>query len=406
MSVDPIIARLIRIIAIVVFGSMASGVFAQGGGFTINGRLKIEGGGMDNTRVVVYKDGKKDRLLTSNLSRFSLDLDLNADYVLSFEKDGFVTKKLSFDTHAPGEAITNGFTPFEFAVSLFKQYDDINIVVFNQPVGIIHYVAGVDDFDYDTDYTKSIQSQLAEVLAQVADAQKEEETNAAQAEKAKAEEARAKAKAEADAKKAAEQKATEEARLKREQEAAAAKAQAERQKQEAAATKAQLERAAADARAAEDERKKAEVAAARAQQEKEAEEARKQQEARNAAVAQKEEKRTPPAPVIKEERPARPKPQPRAEVPRTGAPLVEGADERRSINAVESFEPSRMADAITMEDGETRAEVPVSEAEVTRNEELIVEDNQVIRLRRQQDQLFNALDQAQGVQPSVAISKA
>lgn len=83
---------------------------------------------------------------------------------MSFEKDGFVAKKISFNTKAPAEAVPNGFTPFDFAVSLFKQYDDINLVVFNQPVGIIHYDSKLGDFDYDTDYTKSIQSQLEAVF--------------------------------------------------------------------------------------------------------------------------------------------------------------------------------------------------------------------------------------------------
>ena len=50
----------------------------------------------------------------------------------------------------------------------------MNIVVFNQPVGIIRYEAALDDFDYDTDYTKSIQSQLDEALARTEEKEKEE----------------------------------------------------------------------------------------------------------------------------------------------------------------------------------------------------------------------------------------
>ncbi|MBK6410082.1 MAG: hypothetical protein IPF78_10330 [Flavobacteriales bacterium] len=60
---------------------------------------------------------------------------MSKNYVLSFEKPGFVTKKLSFNTNAPASASPIGFTPFDFVVSLFKQYDGMNTVVFNQPVG-------------------------------------------------------------------------------------------------------------------------------------------------------------------------------------------------------------------------------------------------------------------------------
>jgi flagellar biosynthesis GTPase FlhF len=187
-------------------------LFAQGK-FTVNGRLKMESGDLSDARAVVYKDGVKERTITSGLNKFSLDLELNANYIVSFEKEGYVSKKISFNTKAPAEAISGGFTPFDYAVSLFKQYDDVNIVVFNQPVGLIRYDERSGDFDYDTDYTKSIQSQLQQVLEEVDKKQKEEENNekekAAQA--AVAAKAQAKAEAEAAKQAAAKEKADAEA---------------------------------------------------------------------------------------------------------------------------------------------------------------------------------------------------
>jgi hypothetical protein len=117
---------LFRFLTFVLLCCAAPLVMAQGR-FTVNGRLKIDGGDLAGARAVVYKNGEKDRTITANLSKFALDLDLNANYVISFEKDGYVAKKLSFNTKVPADAVTKGFTPFEFAVSLFKQYDDLNI---------------------------------------------------------------------------------------------------------------------------------------------------------------------------------------------------------------------------------------------------------------------------------------
>ena len=119
----------------VAFTIALSGM-AQGGGFVITGRLKVDGGSVDGSTMVVYREGQKQRTVSTDLNKFSLELDLNTSYVLSFEKDGFVTKKLSFDTHAPAAAITNGFTPCAFVVSLFKQYDGVNTVAFNPPVWV------------------------------------------------------------------------------------------------------------------------------------------------------------------------------------------------------------------------------------------------------------------------------
>ena len=408
--IDATLARIVRIAIVATATFTAAAAAAQSGAFTINGRVKVDGGSMDGVRVVVYKNGTKDRVLTSNLARFGLDLDLNASYILSFEKDGFVTKKLSFDTHAPAEAIANGFTPFEFAVSIFKQYDDVNMVIFNQPVGMIRYEASVDDFDYDTDYTKSIQSQLQETLAKVEEKQKEEERNAGSVEKAKQEEAKAKAKAEAEALKAAEAKKAEEARLKKEQEAAAVKAEADRKNQEAelakkaeedarkqaAASKAEQERLAQEAKKAEEEKRKQD-ALAKAEQERLALEARKKEEERKraeaakaeadrkAALAKKEEERPkPPPPVIKEERPVTPKPPPPPPVKKitVQAGANQGEDSRRGISPTEGLEESRMKEAIAGESEEAHpADDPNADA-VTRNEELIVEKNQVITVIR------------------------
>ena len=53
--------------------------------FTINGRLKIEGADLSGARVVVYKNGEKERVITSGLGKFTMQLDLNANYILSFE---------------------------------------------------------------------------------------------------------------------------------------------------------------------------------------------------------------------------------------------------------------------------------------------------------------------------------
>jgi len=202
------------------------------GRFTVNGRMKIEGGDLSNTRAVVYKNGAKERTLTNNLNKFSLDLEIGHSYVIAFEKDGYVSKKISFNTNAPAEAAANGFTPFDFAVSLFKQYDDINIVVFNQPVGMIRYDEKTGDFDYDTDYTKSIQSQLQQVLAQVEQKQAQEEQAEKEGATRAAEEAKAKAKAEAEAQKQAAAKAKADAEAKKQADAKA-KADAEAAKRAA-----------------------------------------------------------------------------------------------------------------------------------------------------------------------------
>lgn len=321
--------------------------------FTVNGRVKIEGGDLEGSRVVVFKNGVKERTITAGLNKFSLDLEINQSYVMSFEKNGFVAKKISFNTKAPAEAVPNGFTPFDFAVSLFKQYDDINLVVFNQPVGMIHYDSKLGDFDYDTDYTKSIQSQLEEVLQKVEQKQKEE-VAAAKVEQARAAEtAKAAAKADVQAKKDAD---------------VLAKAEEKRKEDERKLEEARLA----------EERKTAQ----KLELEQKAKEAAKPQIAEKPAEKPVEKPKPdpkpepvappPPAPVAKVKIPT-PKPQ----VHTLASKPNSGEDSRRSVPMSMAEEPSPVAMAKVNVKNEKRVDEPTDQPEVVRNEELLVESNRV-----------------------------
>lgn len=326
--------------------------------FTVNGRMKIDGGDLSGARVVVYRNGAKEKTITTNLNRFSLDLALNANYVLSFEKDGFVAKKLQFDTRLPNGIPPRNYAPFEFAVSLFKQYDDVNIVVFNQPVGMIRYETSTDDFDYDTDYTKSIQSQLQQVVAEVEQKQKEEAKQAIVDAKQQAAEAKAQAKAEAEAKKLEEAKAMEE-------QARMAEAQRAEQAGKHAEARAERERAAA---------------AERELQQRKAEEARV-----TAAPAAPSPKVYAPAPkptpvpvdVAKREPPA-----PKVVTNSSMATARTDQDHRRSNTGTLEEEASRMTKARPTA-GADRPEFTERIAEEpSRMEELIVEPTKVMTVIR------------------------
>ncbi len=389
-------AFLLALLLILIGSSSALGQGGEGR-FKVNGRLKMDGGDLAGARVVVYRNGAKERTITVDLNRFSLELALNSNYVLSFEKDGFVSKKLQFDTKLPASATAREYAPFEFAVSLFKQYDDMNIVVFNQPVGKIRYEPSLEDFDYDTDYTKSIQSQLQQAMAEVEKKQKEEAKQAAADSKKQVLDAKAQAKADADAKKLAEANAKAELEAKRLAETKA-KAELEAKRLAEANAKAELEAkelAEANAKAALDAKQQADANAQaeelRKAQLKQAEE-EKARLAREAAERQASEQRkapepkpaaqvVAPAPKPKPVLAAAPKPAPPAPraAPNTTRPAVhEDIDQRRSHQPVFVVEESRMAMAKPVLVSE---DAPVTERMVAaqvRNEELIIEPSKVM----------------------------
>lgn len=165
-----------RAMWVVLVLALAAPLLAQTpGSLPINGSLRVDGGNLDGCRVTVMKDGEKHRSITSGLNRFSMDLELGADYVLSFEKPGFVTKKVSFNTNVPMSSSFRNFMPFDFIVTIFPQYDGVDIVAFDQPVGRVHYDDRLGDFDYDTDYSKSVKRQQEEAQAKLDRKQKQAE---------------------------------------------------------------------------------------------------------------------------------------------------------------------------------------------------------------------------------------
>ena len=146
--------------------------------FQVYGKMKLEKGSLDG-RIELFENGsRKSVRKVDGTGKFDFGLELNKDYVISFSQEGYVTKKIALNTTVADDRAELGFAPFQFQVTLFKQYEGVNFVVFNQPVGKIKYNEEVEDFDYDTDYTKSIQQRLQEVQKEVEKKSKEEDKEA------------------------------------------------------------------------------------------------------------------------------------------------------------------------------------------------------------------------------------
>ena len=165
----------LKFILVTVMALLTVNVWSQSNEFLITGRFKIDGGSNNGAQIVLEKDGRKVKTLPGD-ARFEVGLDYQAVYIISFVKKGFVTKKLRFDTHVAQGRIEFGFLPFDFTIEIFEQFDEVNMVMFNQPVGKISFSDVIDEFDYDTDYTQSIQAKMEEIMEEVEE-QKEVKAN-------------------------------------------------------------------------------------------------------------------------------------------------------------------------------------------------------------------------------------
>lgn len=149
----------------------------------------VTDGSYEGSYLVMENINTGEKQTIKGVSKFNLNLKFNSEYILSFSKPGYITKRMQINTAVQQERIEQGFYPVNFEVILMKQYEGVNIVVFNQPVGIYRFSKLMDEFFYDTDYTKQVQSAIKDAEDELK-AKKEEEKRSAEQAKKDAEKAR------------------------------------------------------------------------------------------------------------------------------------------------------------------------------------------------------------------------
>lgn len=152
-------------------------------------RFHIDGGGLDSTATITVQKGSTIVQKITDEKDFTLKLDFNADYTLVFSQHGYISKKITFNTIVSANRIKQGFEPYPFEITLFKQYAGLDTSIFNQPVAKIEFSDRIDEFDYDVLYAKSIKSALKAFDAtwEIAKEKADVEAKAKEESKAKAE---------------------------------------------------------------------------------------------------------------------------------------------------------------------------------------------------------------------------
>jgi hypothetical protein len=143
--------------------------------FKIYGKYIVNGGSTSGAKITIEKNGVRVKVVEAEKSKFEFPLEYDCEYIFSFSKDGYVTKKIQVSTKVPKEKQSLEFESFKFDVEIFKQYEGVNTVIYNQPVGKIRFNDVLNEFDYDTDYTKSIQNEIAKADEALKEKAKEEQ---------------------------------------------------------------------------------------------------------------------------------------------------------------------------------------------------------------------------------------
>lgn len=137
---------------------------AEGQGrLALDGILKVRGGDLVGARMVMVDHLGHSVVLTTGLSRFSLSLELNSEYLLEFSQEGCVTKQVLVDTRVPtGDYVFRNYGfPFQVTLQAPRQGQAYE---YEGPVARVHFVPAIDDFGYDTDYRVKPMPALAKAM--------------------------------------------------------------------------------------------------------------------------------------------------------------------------------------------------------------------------------------------------
>lgn len=131
----------------------------------INGNIVVENASSEGARLIIYKNNIK--LTEQDIpkkGRFEFKLALDADYKISFEKDGYITKNVSVNTEVPSEIVESSpnFPPVKLIINLLPKVQDVDLSIFDQPVAILAYNQELDDFTFDKEYSDKIRDKVAQ----------------------------------------------------------------------------------------------------------------------------------------------------------------------------------------------------------------------------------------------------
>lgn len=136
----------------------------------INGDIVLSENSAEGSKIIIFKNNEKlDEQVISKKGRFELKLALDADYKISFEKDGYTTKSVSVNTEVPSEIVESNpdFPPVKLIIHLLPRVENVDLSIFEQPIAILAYSYELDDFTFDKEYSDKIRDRVAQTEREI-----------------------------------------------------------------------------------------------------------------------------------------------------------------------------------------------------------------------------------------------
>ncbi|MBI5219602.1 MAG: tetratricopeptide repeat protein [Bacteroidia bacterium] len=135
----------------------------------IKGTVLTDNQKLKDATITLLQDNKKIKTVTSNKEGlFTLDLELQKEFVIEISKKGFVTQKLKISTLVPEKQVKGDtWWSCKLTVNLFDMLEGLNTEALNNPVLQVKYFPDKDDFKIDDIYSKNVKGKIDETIKQV-----------------------------------------------------------------------------------------------------------------------------------------------------------------------------------------------------------------------------------------------
>ncbi len=115
----------------------------------VTGWVVMDDKPLSNAEIIISEDGVVLSTMKTNFAGgFSLFVPFQKEYLVTFSKEGLITKKVIIDTKTPVDPDPLFYYYFQFEVELFEDSPYARREFFKDPVAIVFYDAGVHDFEY------------------------------------------------------------------------------------------------------------------------------------------------------------------------------------------------------------------------------------------------------------------
>jgi tetratricopeptide (TPR) repeat protein len=116
--------------------------------FQVTGKVKVDQGVVDGTKIEVYRnDGLLQNLNVNRTGNFVISVELGQVYRFFITNDNYYSKSIEIDTHVPLEVCKDNclFPPYQLSILLYRKVPGVSES--RQQTGRISYNAKIDNFD-------------------------------------------------------------------------------------------------------------------------------------------------------------------------------------------------------------------------------------------------------------------